>query len=147
MSRSRQLMGVASIAGLLFASALPASAQQRIAIPNSATRINCAPSGTASVTTADNQDESPDASVVGTPVTALDPSGYGTTESETPLLTKPSTVVMVQCPHSALRSANVSKSAPNKARAKMNALSNNPNGALWLNKYSTRAKMLTGGGG
>lgn len=147
MSRSLHLMSVASIAGLLCNLAAPALAQERIAVPNSATRVVCAPSGRASVTTANNQDVGPDQSVVGTPVTSLNPYGSGTAESQTPLLTKASTVAMVQCPHSALPSANVSKNAPTKARANMNALSNNPNGGSWLNKYTHRAKTLTGGGG
>lgn len=141
MSRPVHLMSAACIAALLMSLGAPVLAQERIAVPNSATRVNCAPSGRATVTTATNQDVSVDQSVVGTPVTALDPYGYGTAESQTPLLTKPSTTVTVQCPHSALQSANVSKSAPTKARAKMNALTNNPNGALWLQKYNHRATL------
>jgi hypothetical protein len=147
MSKSLYLMSVASTAGLVFSLAASAQAQNVIAVPNSATRVNCL-NGTGTATSAGNQDVSADQSVPGTPVTALNPFGSGTTSSETPLLTKPVSAATIQCPHSALPSANVSKNASKKAHAKarMNALSSNPNGATWLDKYTHGAKTASGGG-
>jgi hypothetical protein len=145
MNKSLYFVSVASIVGLLFSSTAPVVAQERFAVPNSATRINCAPAGGGSVTTTKNEDVAADQNVAGTAVTSLNPFGAGTAETQTPLLTKPSTVTTVQCPHTALPSANVSKNAPAKAHVKTNALSSNPNGASWLNKYAKRAKTLSGG--
>ena len=146
MNKSLYFVSVASIAGLLFSSAIPALAQERIAIPNSATQIMCAPTGVGSAITTQNQEVGAEQNVVGTPVTSLNPYGAGTAETQTPLLTKPSTVTTVQCPHTALPSANVSTNTHTKKHAKMNALSSNPNGASWLSKYTKRAKIAAGGG-
>jgi hypothetical protein len=142
MTRSLYFVSVASIAGLLFSVTSPALAQERIAVPNSATQIVCAPTGGGTAITTQNQDVGADQNVPGTPVSSLNPSGMGTAETQTPLLTKASTVTTVQCPHAALPSANVSKNVSAKAHAKMNALTGNPNGASWLSKYSKRTKAL-----
>jgi hypothetical protein len=136
MNRSLYFVSVASFAGLLFSSSTAALAQERIALPNSATQIMCAPTGVGSAITTQNEDVGADQNVVGTAVTSLNPYGAGTAETQTPLLTKPSTVTTVQCPHTALPSANVSKNASAKSHANTS----------WLNKYAKRAKMLSAGG-
>jgi hypothetical protein len=165
--RTLKALGIAAVVGLLSGTAAPAYAQATggtppttMAVPNSSTVVKCNPNGTGTATNATNAETGTANNVPGTPVTQVNPSGQGTTTTQTPMLEKPvkPTVQCAKTQHNAMPATSqnrMMKSAP-----MMNALTGNPNGAGWLAKYNRpivaathkskrmhRAKHATGGGG
>jgi hypothetical protein len=158
-------LSIISLVGLLSGLAIPAFAQatggppSTMPVPNSSTVIKCNPNGTGTATNSNNAETSTSNNVAGTPVTQVNPSGQGTTSTQTPMMEKP-VKPNVQCAkteHSAPPS--MPQSSTTQSAPMMNALNSNPNGTNWLAKYDRptvaathkakrmhRAKHATGGG-
>lgn len=155
-----KVLGIAAVAGLLSGLATPVLAQstppEKMPVPNSSTVIKCNPNGTGTATNDTNAETSTTNNVPGTPVTQVNPSGQGTATSQTPMLQKP-VKPTVQCAKTQQNAAP----AMSQGRVRMmNAMTSNPNGMNWYEKYNRpmiaathktkrmhRAKHATGGGG
>lgn len=163
----RTLLGIAALAGMLAGLASPALSQpvptppDKTAVPNSGTQIKCNANGTGTATNGPNAETSTSNNVAGTPVTNVNPNGSGTTSTQTPSLQKP-VKTEAQCAKTQQQSEqpaapqNSSTSSTPEAPM-MNALSNNPNGSNWLQKFNRpsvaathkakrHTKSATGGG-
>lgn len=167
MRTAQTALGVAALAGLLLGLATPALAQNtgtppdKMAVPNSSTQVKCNPNGTGTVTNGPNAETSTTNSAPGTPVTSNNPNGSGTTTTQTPALAKP-TASTVQCaktePQQPPAQQNAAPAMPENSAPEMNALTNNPNGSNWLQKFNRptvaathkakhHTKRASGGGG
>ena len=167
--KTLKALGIVAVVGLLSGIAAPALAQNTpsppnsMTVPNSSTVIKCNPNGTGTATNGNNAETSAENNAPGTPVTQVNPNGQGTTTTQTPAMQKPvkSKVQCAKTQQSAPAEAPQSSSTSTQPSAPMmNALSNNPNGAGWVDKFNRpevaathkskrmhRAKHATGGGG
>jgi hypothetical protein len=174
MSSGSRLLGFASTAALVAGLTVPAFAQatggtppSTVPVPNSGTQIHCNPNGTATVTSGPNSETSATNNVPGTPVTQVNPSGQGTTTTQTPTMTKgTNAATATQCPKTqtqpqTMPQQNAAPAMPQNSTPQMDALNNNPNGPDWLQKFNRpmvsshpmmkskkhHAKRASGGGG
>jgi hypothetical protein len=149
MSSGSRLLGFASMAALVAGLTVPAFAQatgtppSTMPVPNSGTQIKCNPNGTATVTSGPNAETSTNNNVPGTPVTQVNPTGSGTTTTQTPTMTKgTNAATATQCPKTpqpqqTMPQQNTAPAAPqNTGTSNMDALNNNPNGPNWLDKFN-----------
>ena len=124
MSISMKVLSVASVAGLMLGFATPTLAQNtgtpptKMAVPNSSTQVHCNPNGTGTVTNGANSETGTENTVPGTPVTSNNPSGQGTTTTQTPTVAKPTTATTVQCPKT-VPSTNCSSMMPPPGNSSM----------------------------
>lgn len=178
MNLATRILGITTAAGFAAALSLPAAAQtspnvpSNVTVPNTGTTIKCNANGTATVTQNPNATQSTEQTVPGTPVTQNNPNGPGTTTTQTPTLQKPTTNVATQCPKTTpTTTAPMTNTEPQStmpagngpAGSEMNALTNNPNGSNWTDKFNRpmissshmgsvktkhkHRKRATGGGG
>ena len=148
-----RIAGAATAAGfaaMLSLSALaqstPGTPPDNVTVPNTGTAVHCNADGTATVTQNPNATQSTEGTVPGTPVTQNNPNGPGTTTSQTPMLQKPPSVANVQCPKTTVPTTttapmNTYPTTPQStgngpAGSEMNALTNNPNGSNWTDKFN-----------
>lgn len=145
MSISMKVLSVASVAGLMLGFATPTLAQttgtppDKMAVPNSSTQVHCNPNGTGTVTNGANSETSTENTVPGTPVTSNNPSGQGTTTTQTPTVAKPTTATTAQCPKTA-PAANCSSVMPPPGNSSM------PNATTTTNGTTTSTTETTATG-
>lgn len=131
------LTACAATAGLLAGLAAPAFAQtgtppNTIPVPNSSNVVQCDANGNPVASSSVNSETEATNLVPGTPVTQTSAAGSGTTSTQTPVLQKgPPPASSMYCPKPAPATTQMTTPTP-----AMNALTNNPNGPHWLDKYN-----------
>ena len=133
-------------AGLLAALSAPAFGQagtppKTVPVPNSSNVVKCDANGNPIASSTVNSETEASNPVPGTPVTQTSPSGSGTTSTQTPMLQKgPPPAASMNCPKPAQPANSQMMSAPTPV---MNAMTSNPNGPRWLDKYNRTVARTT----